>query len=336
MGGLEKRVKMKKEMINYLGILLVLLVSFSIVSAVSSVDRSFDVNPVNIGEELIVTLTAVVETDDVNYVVEENIPEGVEVTGYDGFANFNGERLRWVIEGSSTTTLTYSIKSSEEGTYEFDGYYAYNDEGDVHYIGGVSELVVGTGVCNVVADCGTDGYVGSPSCGVSGTEVFQDYRTYSCDSNICNFIDDTQSIDTCGSGEMCDTGVCVTIVSDSGSSISSSSGSSSSGSSGGGSSSSSSSSSSGSGDEEILTCEENWECGEWGECNEAIDYKTRTCTDTADCGTSVNKPRVQKRCSIAGAISDNKGVILTALGVLIIAGGIIAFLLFLSRKRDFG
>ncbi len=49
------------------------------------------------------------------------------------------------------------------------------------------------------------------------------------------------------------------------------------------------------------TCIENWGCTEWSECSDGT--QTRTCTDSNNCGTTVDKPEEIRSCSISPAPS---------------------------------
>ena len=45
---------------------------------------------------------------------------------------------------------------------------------------------------------------------------------------------------------------------------------------------------------EIKECIEEWECGEWNECDNRT--QTRTCEELNNCNTSKNKPEIEKEC----------------------------------------
>ncbi len=44
------------------------------------------------------------------------------------------------------------------------------------------------------------------------------------------------------------------------------------------------------------TCTENWECGQWSACTNG--QQTKTCTDSNNCGTTVNKPAESQSCTV--------------------------------------
>ncbi|MFH1256897.1 MAG: PKD domain-containing protein [Candidatus Diapherotrites archaeon] len=47
------------------------------------------------------------------------------------------------------------------------------------------------------------------------------------------------------------------------------------------------------------SCTENWSCTQWSSCSNGT--QTRTCTDSAGCGTTTNKPAETQSCSLPGA-----------------------------------
>src|SRR3989338_2720639 len=80
----------------------------------------------------------------------------------------------------------------------------------------------------------------------------------------------------------------------------------------------------------IEVCNENWQCTSWGECTN--EQQVRTCTDTRNCGTTINKPSVTQSCgSDAELVYSNDGSDLTGgqNGVLVandnIKGQILSF-----------
>ncbi len=92
--------------------------------------------------------------------------------------------------------------------------------------------------------------------------------------------------------------------------------------------------------ESSYVCYEDWQCGEWSECVDG--EQTRTCTDTAKCGTTLNKPGLYQECLLTtqqtsrnfltGAVTGitdfatSPGGIVTLTGMIILAvGGIIFF-----------
>jgi YD repeat-containing protein len=50
-----------------------------------------------------------------------------------------------------------------------------------------------------------------------------------------------------------------------------------------------------------IPCVENWSCGNWGEC--INDKKIRTCVDTKNCGTTLNKPEIEIPCGNINLVS---------------------------------
>jgi len=45
----------------------------------------------------------------------------------------------------------------------------------------------------------------------------------------------------------------------------------------------------------VITCTENWTCGNWSACSGGT--QTRTCTDANACGTTINRPALSQSCS---------------------------------------
>jgi len=45
-----------------------------------------------------------------------------------------------------------------------------------------------------------------------------------------------------------------------------------------------------------ITCVENWQCGEWSDCENGI--QTRECIDVNNCGTEYNKPQTVQTCNL--------------------------------------
>ena len=66
----------------------------------------------------------------------------------------------------------------------------------------IDEVIVCTPE-TVVEDCGADGFVGIPSCSVSGTSVVQNYKTYSCVNQSCDVVITEQVIEECVGEEIC-------------------------------------------------------------------------------------------------------------------------------------
>lgn len=49
------------------------------------------------------------------------------------------------------------------------------------------------------------------------------------------------------------------------------------------------------------TCEPEWKCGEWGNCDGVM--QSRSCTDSGNCGTSKGKPETSRICSTTTVVS---------------------------------
>ncbi|MDP3966043.1 MAG: hypothetical protein Q8Q04_00755 [archaeon] len=59
--------------------------------------------------------------------------------------------------------------------------------------------------CSIDSDCGTSGYVGFPECNQNPPpeSITQNYRTYSCINTLCEESTSEQTIQTCGTGQVC-------------------------------------------------------------------------------------------------------------------------------------
>ncbi len=73
----------------------------------------------------------------------------------------------------------------------------YNQEKGLFYCDG----------CVSGSDCGTNGYIGERFCGVDGTEVYQNYMTYTCSSGNCGSFISKRKITDCLYG--CADGICL-------------------------------------------------------------------------------------------------------------------------------
>jgi len=304
---------MIKQKIWVIGMMMILVVGLV---CAHSIERSFEIG----NNEIVVNLNVNVDEEDENYVVEETVPFGIEISD-NGDATQNDRTLRWVVTDMTINEIDYIIEVPGGGEYSFVGYYAFNDEGIIYETQGEKELVV----CGDVGDCGDERYSGYPYC--SGTDVYQTYIVPSaCVSGICEYSVEERLLESCSIG--CDVGVCEENVGIQATSSSSSSG----GGNGGVSSSSSSSSGGGGGVSE--NCKEDWECTFWKECVEGT--KTRTCVDVNNCGTDENKPRERKVCGLNLTIPKKgigKTTTLIYISILIIiAGGVIYFLI--KRKQQ--
>lgn len=97
----------------------------------------------------------------------------------------------------------YCPDCSPENSHKCDGkYYQTCSSGEWN---SGSKVVGQCGVeCTQSSECGTDGYIGSPTC--SGSNRVQDYKTFSCSSNKCSNTISSKVIETCANG--CENGLC--------------------------------------------------------------------------------------------------------------------------------
>ena len=52
-------------------------------------------------------------------------------------------------------------------------------------------------------------------------------------------------------------------------------------------------------------CQESWSCSSWSSCSNSI--QTRTCTDSNNCGTEINKPALSQSCSVGTSSGGGGG-----------------------------
>jgi len=72
-------------------------------------------------------------------------------------------------------------------------------------------------------------------------------------------------------------------------------------------------------EEEVLECIPNWQCTDWSECVEEI--QTRTCTDSNNCGTTVNKPTESQSCEMPAFDYTPYIVVVIIIIIVVVAGG---------------
>lgn len=68
-----------------------------------------------------------------------------------------------------------------------------------------------------------------------------------------------------------------------------------------------------------VTCTESWSCTDWSACIDGI--KTRTCIDSDNCGTIVNKPAESGTCQAEGAVTTGlptESVVITVVAIIAI------------------
>ncbi|NIO45028.1 MAG: PGF-pre-PGF domain-containing protein [Candidatus Aenigmarchaeota archaeon] len=78
-------------------------------------------------------------------------------------------------------------------------------------------------------------------------------------------------------------------------------------------------------------CEESWSCTDWSECTDKI--QTRTCTDSNNCGTTVNKPAESQSCEVTIAGVGPTTVSILTNVIIIVAAIVICVFIFLQRVR---
>lgn len=115
--------------------------------------------------------------------------------------------------GTQPTRLYYSVGCSAGSCYNNSSW----ENWGAACSGSTPNCVNGTcapeeaSECPPVSNCGTDGYVGATYCSGGGSNILQDYKTYSCNSGICDwdYIPDNV-VGTCsGNTPYCANGSCV-------------------------------------------------------------------------------------------------------------------------------
>ena len=71
------------------------------------------------------------------------------------------------------------------------------------YDGACVEQLVGCTPETINIDCGSNGFVGVPTCSQDGTKVIQNYKTYSCVNETCGSSTSSQTIEECNETEVC-------------------------------------------------------------------------------------------------------------------------------------
>jgi len=80
-----------------------------------------------------------------------------------------------------------------------------------------------------------------------------------------------------------------------------------------------------------IVCEESWSCTEWSECID--DMQTRTCTDSSNCGTTVNKPTESQACEVEKALIGVTTVSILTNVIVIVVAIIVCIFIFLQRSK---
>ena len=192
------------------------------------------------GENIVVTLDITVDPVDQVYSIEEVLPAGVVVIDA-GDGSLVGDKIRWLEQPPLASQKTYTVRFDSAGTKVFAGTYMFNDEAPVEVVSGETDVVVTScsvsvevcdgvdndcnhlidegGVCdecNTNAECGADGWVGSPVCQTD--DIYQDYITYTCNSpaatdSTCSDATVSQlKTDCTGSTPLCASATCVECV----------------------------------------------------------------------------------------------------------------------------
>ena len=156
----------------------------------SDVSRSFSSGSVQYGENVTVSLTVTATNGEMIWAIDEIVPQGWSIEEYSGNFSFNETgHLKAIYYSKSAPapneTLSYIVKApSQSGTYNFVGYYIFENMIDNATISGSSQVSVSSLACS---DNDGDGYdVCSPGDpGDDGKQADCDDDPNSCGAN-CN------------------------------------------------------------------------------------------------------------------------------------------------------
>jgi len=183
----------------------------------STVDRSFSSDTIRVGDSITVSLDINVDESFTHnvYVIEETVPNNWEITN-NGGGSVSGRTIRfaYIDDANPVTddTLTYTVRATRSGTFDFDGVFGYDGMIDPEDIGDEYRVVVGDCSSGETRSCGDD--TGECQEGVEtcinnewsgdcvgditpGTEIC-DNRDNDCDGQTDEGLSQTQS---CGVGE---------------------------------------------------------------------------------------------------------------------------------------
>jgi len=107
----------------------------------NAVIRSFSKSVVSPGEEIVVIFKVNLLDEQTYYLISEDVPEEFEIV--DGEHNQINQIRLAVIQDAKSTSYKYVMKApSEEGSYLFNGEYAFEGMTDASPITGQNEIIV--------------------------------------------------------------------------------------------------------------------------------------------------------------------------------------------------
>jgi len=110
----------------------------------SEVSRSFT-GDIFIGQDLVVNIQVLIDHTHSVYIIEEDVPTGFDIIDT-GSAAVSDRTLRWSFaqeNSASSTTITYTIRPTTNGTFLFAGSYFIDGMENTEYIRGSNSVIVG-------------------------------------------------------------------------------------------------------------------------------------------------------------------------------------------------
>jgi len=109
----------------------------------SELTRSFSSNTINMGDELIVTLSVEILNSETFYMIEDQIPSGFEILD-PGTGNITSPGyIKWVeYENCQSNNYNYTLNATQNGSFIFQGDYAIEGFSDITTTSGETTIVV--------------------------------------------------------------------------------------------------------------------------------------------------------------------------------------------------
>lgn len=104
-------------------LLILILVLFISTVFASSITRIFP-SELTPREETTIKLNVIIDGEDNYYLLEENVPQGIQIINASNDAGIVGQSIRWAeIQGATSTQLSYTVIIPDDGEYVFNGTY---------------------------------------------------------------------------------------------------------------------------------------------------------------------------------------------------------------------
>ena len=124
-------------------LILIIIIGFFMLNEKkeTGVFRDISSKKVSPGETFQLKLDVIVEGNEKYYLIEEKIPEGFEILDYE--SNSNKIKLFQINQPISNKVYEYEIKApQEEGTYYFEGKYAFEGKETSSEIKGINQIII--------------------------------------------------------------------------------------------------------------------------------------------------------------------------------------------------